>query len=328
MLHDEGPKIALNRLAGPWPNSGMASDLSAMNAAARPNLLGTLFMGGLGLLDEARPQSSNALAEIGMLAATIEQRPEYLEQYAAANYHEELQKPYWTKDDAAPVLLGINPVFARRRILEQYRFKDDTAFEAMRLRGLIEQAQEMDDLPEKFRPLQAINWARRQGISVPQELINAAVKLGLSVITTIHPAELALKELTTSARTKLDEKQKQIDDLEALAQQQADQVARLEAEVVSLRAQIETKPESLPAPKTSEPRSSAQTRNYNTAAKLLYGVATAKYGFDLNKPTTQVVSKMLRDLEGLAVRVDDETLVKHLRNGAEQAARANDPTAS
>jgi hypothetical protein len=217
-----------------------------------------------------------------------------------------------------PILLGIEPDFAQLRHLEPNRFKDKIAYEGMRLRELVLRAQEVGDLQPRFRPVHFINWALVQHIEVPKDLIKIAINRGLPVRGTRHSAEEAAIKLACEAQCVLDAAKMEIEAPEAIVAEDIAVIDALSSRVSYLEA---SSIRELPATQETTAKIGAQTRNYHTVAKALYGLAKRHYHIDLAKPAGGNCAKIVSDLLTVDITIDDETLKKHLRAGAEQAAK-------
>ncbi len=191
-----------------------------------------------GLLGATPPR--NQLAAGLMLPPPIEPnppKPYYLESWAATDYGQELRRPFWTADLSAPILVGINPVFGEPKILERHEFDDNVAYEAMRLRRLIADAELIGDLGARARPHEVINWAIRQYIPVPKGLLDLAVARGLPIKGHPSPLELAKTEqrsLISRAKEELAKRNAKIANLEG-------EIAKKCAEVEALLQRLATR---------------------------------------------------------------------------------------
>lgn len=277
----------------------------------------------MGLLDPDKRQSiGNAL--LGTPAVRVD----YLEPWATANFGNELQKPFWTIDDGVPILLGINPVFAGPTTLAQHEFADSTAFEGMRLRRLVAAAQLMADLPIRFRPHEFINWALAQDIPVPESLLKLAASRGRPIKGYPNPIEVLQgkhRELVEKARAALAMRDARIADLEARVQSLTAEAIDLKRERDDIEARTAAAIELAEQAKAST-SNSGNTRNYNTTAKLLYGLAKADHGVDFGGMAKVRTKSVLASLQKAEISVDDETLLNHLLHGSQEAARrSNSP---
>lgn len=257
----------------------------------------------------------------------------YLDDCAGACYAHELQKPYWIIDEGVPLLLGVNPLFARGDVIEAHEFDDSFAFEAMRRRRLIERAQELGDLSARFRPIQLINWALRQHISVPKALLNLAAERGLDLIEPHNPIEALQYARVELARAekKTAELGAQVDRLRAeLLDSQADSEKLLSTlraneallnDALKMRQQAAVTPASTAKSESNtSKRASDAIRNYNSAAKIAFGLVKIHYGgTELGLPAVKIKA-IEDDLRLIGIAVDDATLKKHLLRGSEQAA--------
>jgi regulator of replication initiation timing len=259
--------------------------------------------------------------------ATGQNKPRvgYIVRWGETIFQLELQKPFWTIDDGVPILLGLSTVIATPELIAAYRLSDIWAFEAMRLRRLVADAQLIGDLPSRIRPPQFINWALAQHIPVPPKLIALALERGLPIIGHTSPVDAWKKrcaELIDHAEAAERTSKDKIAALEAERRTRSDEMARLRLELKEVQKRLAEQQ----APQSTEPpqektNTSGQTRKYNVTSMLLFGVAKAAYGVEFTAMKKPNLKKLLAALESVGMNPDDETLEGHLRNGAEQAAR-------
>lgn len=274
--------------------------------------------------------SRNALIEV--LMTKPERRPTYLEDFARANFEQELQKPYWTAQEAVALLLGLHPVFLPPDLIAQNEFHDSVAREAMRLHRLVARAQELQDIPAKFRPAEFLNWSLRQHIAVPEYLLMLAIKRGFACEGYPCPTDILKAENRKSAdiaTAKIKDLEQQratlkadLERLERDLNQSRNKTRIAELTLAAYLAATDYQDAQNAAPQENQSsRLGAATRKYNVAAKLLYGLAKQLYDVDFTKGSPVKLSKIVDDLHRVGIHVDDETLQGHLLAGSEQAAK-------
>jgi hypothetical protein len=277
----------------------------------------------MGLFGSAPPV--NALANGLLLPAPTNEvhsapKPRYLETWARADFGQELQKPFWTITDSVPILLGINPVFASPETLSRHEFDDDVAFEGMRLRRLIADAEVMGDLPERARPYQVINWALGQFIGMPPALLQLASTRGLAIKG--HPSRLEVVQaehevFAANAKRELAARNEEIG---ALRRELAARLVENEALANRIRdGEIQRDARAEPPPQTNL---AGMTRKFNKLSELFFGLANAHHGIEFGSMRKPSFRSLMTTFEQVGMRPDDETLEKYLRHGSEQAARA------
>jgi hypothetical protein len=270
------------------------------------------------------PLRTNALslltpAGLGNSVPSKPGRATYLEDFARADFKEELQKPYWTVDDGVPILLGLYPPLARLQDLLPNQFTDEVAREAMRLRSIVQQAQEIGDLTLKFRPTDFINWALGQHIEVPTELIEIATARGMRMnshpdqseaLRDIHRAALANYELELAVANR------QNSELEAV-------IAFLQAELAVLKKKltlVEPRPTGADTSANSESTLAERplhTRERENLLAIAVVGAIKAFGYDPGKRNT-AAKDLAAVLESLGKTLSEDCIRNHLNGAAEQ----------
>ena len=74
---------------------------------------------------------------------------------------------------------------------------------------------------------------------------------------------------------------------------------------------------------SSRSSKSGDTRKYNIVAKLLFGLAKLHYQISFESAAKPRIPKLITDLETIGIRVDDETLRKHLLAGSELTSKSD-----
>ena len=314
--------------AEPNPSAGILKPANALSTLQSSGRLPVPMFRGLGLLAAVDVAPSNALIGGNALSKTC--RPTYLEDFAFADFGQELQKPYWTIDDSVPILLGIDPAFAQVSDFAPNRYKDEKATEAMRLRSLVQQAQEVGDLDQRFRPYVLINWAIGLHIFVPEKLLQIALDRGMAIIGYLNRVESLIEHYTSKAKLAATESASQsarIVELNTIIGEQANQLAALMPKVEQLQNDLRQAAENASEisknerPCAQTERTGPVTRSYNMACKLLFGLAKLRYELDFASTQKSKTSEIMSDLEQVGIAVDDETLQKHLMVGSDQAAK-------
>jgi hypothetical protein len=77
-------------------------------------------------------------------------------------------RPYWTKEEAASISLGVDPEIASS-VPDWHDFQDGMAERLI----VIGRGQELDELKERIRPTEFVAWASGRGITLADELIAA-----------------------------------------------------------------------------------------------------------------------------------------------------------
>lgn len=280
-------------------------------------------LAGLATLSSPEPMMGG-LGTSALLSLTPKARPYYLETWAAANFGHELQKPFWTDDEFVAILLGLDPMFARFEDLAPNRYKDGIATEGMRLHEIVQRAHYVGELGTEPSPQEALNCALQRHVHVPPELLTIAAQRNIALLKSPTQLETIMSE----CEAQIEKLQSEVEHWKSLANSRLasveDACTKLSdkaSEVIELRRQLfeavcqaeKLQPET---PKST----SATTREYRTAVKLFYGVVSMHYGYSPARADWQK-TKLQANLAELGTQVSEETLMKHLRAGSEQASR-------
>mgnify|MGYP001794524100 CR=1 FL=1 len=197
----------------------------------------------------------------------------------------------------------------------------------------------MVDLPNRFRPAELINWALRQHIYVPKELLHAAVSRRLPIVGFPDPMELLKVEhrarvnkaeaevAKANARNAALEAQALAGryEIDVLTDQiaQLKEEARIDAERTRSFGAIDGEAALLKneEPLNSKQKLSAATRKHNTAVKLLFGLVKSQYDVDVSGLEKPKLQPIIDKLAVQGITVDDATLRAHLLAGSELAAK-------
>jgi regulator of replication initiation timing len=183
----------------------------------------------------------------------------------------------------------------------------------------------MDDLEARARPHAVINWALRQYIDVPPELINLALARGMSIrghktelqiCKERHEAEMADAQRKTSALAKhndslLAENDELRAKLEQLSAALADEQAKTEALAKSAAS----------VPAEENENTAALSRKYNKTATLLYALSVAHHDIHFGGMHKPDLGPVLNAIERGGLKVNRATLAGHLLHGAQEMSK-------
>lgn len=287
----------------------------------------TNALAGLATLNSPRLMMGG-LGSIALSSPTPKKRPNYLESWAAANFGNELQKPFWTDNELVAILLGIDPFFARREDLAPNRYKDDIATEGMRLHEIVQRANYLGELSIEPRPYEALDWALERYIHVPPKLLEIAAQRNMPLINYSTQLETVVSNYEAQTRqlraeiSKLKEEAKSkaelVQDTHTLLEQSRTENEDLKRQLAEATAIAGEDLGNRPVDETKS--ASATTRCYRMVCKVLFVVVSKHYGFCCSGPKWNK-AKLIADLAEYKTAVDDATILKHLRAGSEEYSR-------
>lgn len=208
--------------------------------------------------------------------------------WSEADYAHSGKMPLWTVDEFNALALGKNPSRVSWATVQPHVAASPFAKRYSELRDLLNRAVTAGQVYEKSAPWVFISWAKRNGVELNERLVAQAVNDGLSLK---HWYDVAQEQ-----------------------KQRADQAAAQNRDLHQRIHELESKSQKPTSP-------SAQTRKYNKAVTLLFGLAKHHYGISFSGGKVLNVQKVITDLLTAGVTVDDETLRDHLRAGSEAAAK-------
>ena len=300
-----------------WPltdalqtRDGPTNALASLATFNKPNQM----MGGIGSLAPSLPN----------------RRPNYLEAWAAANVGNELQKPFWTHDELVAILLGLDPFFARFEDFGPNMYKDNIATEGIRLHEIVQRAHQVGELSIEPSPQEALDWALQRHIQVPRELLTIAAQRNIALLNSPTQLETIVSESAAriaKLNTEIEHWKGMAESNTAAVEDACTKLRDRDTEIIELTRQLseavcQTEQLQSAASTAGEKNKSpsAATREYRTSVKLLCGVVSKNYGYSPTSANWQK-KKLEADLAECGTPVNDETLMKHLRAGSEEASR-------
>lgn len=198
----------------------------------------------------------------------------------AAVYDYYARAAYWTLDEGVALLLERDPKALNSESVKKYSPPPNIGRRFIELRDLARRAAKMQQLAHQNISGFFLAWAKRNRLTVPEALEKTITDHGI-----------------------------QVADWKSIADQYAEQIAVLKAELEPLRAQdtIKRRPKS------------AETIEKQTRLKLIIGLAISCYNHDPRAARTTTASAIRRDLETIGLTMDDDTIRKILSETAEFA---------
>lgn len=198
----------------------------------------------------------------------------------AAIYDYYAKAAYWTLDEGVALLLERDPKALNSESVKYYSPRPSIGNRFIELRDLARRAARMQQLAHENISGFFLAWAKRNRLTVPEFLEKAITDHGI-----------------------------QVADWKSIADQRAEQLATLKAELDLLRAQdtIKRRPKS------------AETIEKQTRLKLIIGLAITSYRHDPQANRTTTASAIRRDLETIGMSMDEDTIRKILSEASEFA---------
>lgn len=232
--------------------------------------------------------------------AIVEKQKEEKERYfnqpgAMADYVHWSQCARWTLDEAValtlarePRVVGINGVNAHAAASSPF------AKEYLRRTDLVKRAREAGELFEPALPGLFLTWAKLRELEYPKELEEA---------------------LEARGHTFADMK-KIVDDLKAAMDQVMEQNARLAQQNKRLLQERDDLIEQGKCDRQAE--KPLHPREKQSMLKMIYGMAVAYHGYDPDSSRSDTVKSIRDELGRIGINISDGTILKYLREGAEE----------
>lgn len=208
-----------------------------------------------------------------------------------ANYIYWGQCAYWTLDEAVALSLGRDPkLVSINNVIPHSSGGSPFAQEYLRRTDLVGRAQKARQLLLHTPPNLFLTWAKLRGLEYPKELEEEVAARGNTV----------------------DDMKKMLDDRNAEIAELIEQNKQLFQERDDL---IERGKRDGQASKPLHPKEK------QSMLKLIYGMAVAYHGYDPDLSRSGTVKSIRHDLATKGIEMDDETILKFLREGAEECPR-------
>lgn len=201
------------------------------------------------------------------------------------------QCAYWTLDEAVALSLGREPrLVSINNVIPHSSGGSPFAQEYLRRSDLVGRAQEARQLLLRTPPNLFLTWAKLRELEYPKELEEEVAARGNTV----------------------DDMKKMLDDRNAEIAELIEQNKQLFQERDDL---IERGKRDWQASKPLHPKEK------QSMLKLIYGMAVAYHGYDPDLSRSGTVKSIRHDLATKGIEMDDETILKFLREGAKECPR-------
>ncbi len=236
-------------------------------------------------------EQRNADAEIVRKKREIEESlRSFNRQEASADFEYWAKAAYWTIDEAIALSFGRDPNRVSWKNISPLTSVSGFAGEFAARRVLARRAVSMGQLAESNIPGFFVAWAERMKVEIAPGLKEALTDLGIQIAD--------WKTLFEHEKTRAEEYRK-------LAAQLSVEKDMTESAVKAGLA------------KPTDRSKSASALERNSLLKLVIGMAVKGYAYDPIAPRSKTASEIAGDLRLLGLAIDDDTIRKYLKEGAE-----------
>jgi hypothetical protein len=265
--------------------------------------------------------------------------------HAQSDFDHWSKAAYWSLDEAVALSLGKEPEHVNWKIVESYVRISPFARNYSRRRDLTQRAVGMKQLTDGVVPGFFLGWAKRNELSVPEELVQLVEKRGQSIADwptllkdcqeehakTIARAKEQQDETLKWAREQQDKTLKWAKDQNAKAleagKSMVDQVLADMGVLVSQRdeiiAELNQKIAEMQGARASTPVASDEAlkpKSRQSLLKLVLGMALDGYGYDPKDKRSPIPKELADALSGKGISIDEDTVRKWLKEAFDEVA--------
>jgi len=226
---------------------------------------------------------------------------------ATADFDHYCKAAYWTLDECVALSFGKDPKQVNWESVRPHLRASPFAQRYEKLRDLTLRAKSVGQLFDRTLPSVYLAWAKEHKIALDDELLEHAVNSGISL---------------KGWQNLYNEKNAQLADLH---EQYSRQVEGLKKSLREAESQIEALQEQQSANQASEPASESEkslgTKERDSLLKLVGGMAVRGYSFDPRQSRNDATSEIRDDLQALGLGMNDDTIRKYVKQGAELIPR-------
>ena len=231
---------------------------------------------------EAVQQEQAKLAEQAKAetAQFVEERRAKAERFfnqplSLANFQHWAQAAYWTLEEATALAFGKEPWVVNLKSVSPHAGFSPFPANYVRLKDLVERAQEVGKLGDQVMPSDFIAWAKAAGIDYPPEL----------------ETELIAQGQLVDWKAAHDQLKVQYDDLKA----QTDRAAAIKSNAGQKKEK------------------GLHARERESLLKLVIAMAKGGYGYDSSADRSPTTTEIVSDLDKLGLHLDPDTVRKWVR---------------
>jgi len=268
-----------------------------------------------------KEEQAKSEEELRLKAETEEQGRFWNQPCAQADYDHWSKTSYWTLEEAIALSFGKDPNSVNWARLQKIVLYPTSPFieQYKKLRDIVLRAKAWNHLYDPALPGFYISWARGKDISFPKELEEKVVARGGN-IADWQSAYDSLEKISQTKYNALEELYNTLKNLSDDGHKKAmDILDKKNAQILTLmqeKADLESNLAELEKQKQKAAEKPLKTER-NTLLKMAFGMAKAWYGYDPEKTRSNSVAEIKSDLERHGAPMDDETIRKYLRLGAE-----------
>ncbi|MCB1466039.1 MAG: hypothetical protein KDK08_02540 [Rhizobiaceae bacterium] len=235
-----------------------------------------------------KSERAKELAERQEKAAKEEAARFFNQPYSTGDFEHWSKAQYWSIDEAVALSLGKAPEHVNWSSVSPMVSYSPFANRYQRVRDLALRAVAWQALYDPILPALFLDWTRKNDLPFPEDLA--------SRVTARHGNVVNWRLLYTKLK---EDSEREIAELRAAVANVADRPASNEPRA------------------TSNQSDSGATRERESLLKLFIVAAVRKYRFDPHATRSETVSRIKRDVEDCGLSLDDATILKYLRQGAE-----------
>lgn len=224
---------------------------------------------------------------------------------------------YWNLDECTALSLARDPKVVNWNTVKAFTNVSEFASEFERRREIIVRAQATDQLSDATVPADFLYWAGRMQVSVPEKLADAVNVLGPQVrnwksaydeqATILENIEKKYKENLESQSEVSENYKKKLFELTEIHNKE---IEGKDAKIKELEAMCSVAEE-------ARKEKGLKTLERESLLKLTISMAINKYKYFPKLARSSVPKQIADDMVKLDLSLDDETILKYLRLGAE-----------
>ncbi len=235
------------------------------------------------------------IAKKNQQAAEEREKNQYFNKPSAlADFQYWAKMSFWSLEECTVLSFGRSPDIVKISNVESQRQYSPFVKELLDTHRLVKRATSMNQLAKSNIPGFFVAWAKRNNISIPQELADAVVAHGHQI---------------ADWKTGYEESVKHLQELQSLSDKQNKQIEMLLQKINEMKANQQTK--------RSVSKANLHPRTRDNLLRLIIVMAVDGYSYD----PKAAKSPTHKDLEGFAdqlgISLSDDTIRKYLKQAAE-----------
>ena len=177
------------------------------------------------------------------------------------------------------------------------------AFRYEKLRELTKRAEWAGQLFDPVRPSIYLAWAKQQKIELADELVSRTVNNGLPLKNWSYLFE----QQKAQSKTQVEEQNKKVEELKEGLRQARTEIEALRKQQTANRANLQA----------SDSNKLLSTKERESLLTLIASMSVSQYDFDPRQLRNAATKYIWEDLQSLGLSMDEDTVRKYLKQGAE-----------